>query len=216
MTEQQPMKMAAAEALWNTTDYAPFSLFAWGDVSQGKNKFDLTVPDGLSILATNTRSGTVEGISDVQAQLEATYGPGNYKPNIAVTYWTFRIMVGTGLLAALIGFVGLWLMWSHKLDTTRWFLRLLPWAIALPYIGNISGWVFTEMGRQPWVVYGLQKTADGVSPGVSAWTVGISLFGFVVLYGVLGIVDYLLLRRYAKAGPTEETTPEEVGAALSY
>ena len=149
-------------------------------------------------------------------QPKADAAPGDYTPNVAVTYWTFRIMVGTGLLAALIGFAGLWLMWSKKLESARWFLRLAVPAIAIPYIGNISGWVFTEMGRQPWVVYGLQLTRDGVSPTVSAWTVGISLAGFVALYGVLGVVDFILLRRYAKAGPTDESTPDDVGAALAY
>jgi cytochrome d ubiquinol oxidase subunit I len=216
MFEQQPMKMASAEALWETTDYAPFSLFAVGDVTQNRNRIEITVPDGLSILATNSASGTVDGITELQARYEAEFGPGNYIPNLFVTYWTFRIMTGLGMVAVVFGFVGLWLMWHHKLERTTWYLRLALPAIALPYLANVTGWIFTEMGRQPWVVYGLQTTAAGVSPSVSAWTVAISLVGFTLLYGGLGAVDVWLMRKYAKNGPTEERTADEVGAALAY
>ena len=106
MTEVQPMKMASAEALWNTEDRAEFSLFAIGDLSEGKNTVSVAVPDLLSVLATNTLTGRVEGINDLQKQYVQQSGPGNYVPMVGVTYWTFRIMVGVGLLMIAVSALG--------------------------------------------------------------------------------------------------------------
>jgi cytochrome bd ubiquinol oxidase subunit I len=216
MTEQQPMKMAAAEALWDTEEGAAFSLFAVGDVENGRNHVNVTVPNALSVLATNSLDGRVEGINDVQAAYETRYGPGAYIPNVGLTYWTFRLMTGAGFVAIAIGAVGLWLLYRHRLETSKWYLRIVVAAIALPFLAASTGWIFTEMGRQPWVVFGLQQTADGVSPTIGAWTVGLSLVGYTLLYGALAVVDLWLMRRYAKAGPTEERTAEDVGAAMAY
>jgi cytochrome d ubiquinol oxidase subunit I len=201
MTRQQPMKMAAAEALWNTKSHAGFSLFADGDVSGGRNKVDLEVPDGLSLLATDHTNGAVQGVTQVQAAEVARYGPGNYVPVVGLAYWCFRLMIGFGSLAGLIG-AALVVQWRRgKLLGSRRLLRVATWSVALPLLANTAGWLFTETARQPWLVYGLLKTSAGVSPNVSTTMVAFSLVGFVALYGVLGVIAARLFIRTAREGP---------------
>ena len=203
MTRQQPMKMAAAEALYTTRTSAPFSLFAVApfEHTPSRDTFDLTIPHGLSVLATNTWSGKVEGINALNAQYQARYGPGDYAPIVGLTYWTFRVMTGIGFVLAAFSALGLFLLWRGALETSRRYLRLSVWAIALPFLANAAGWIFTEMGRQPWVVQGLLKTSDAVSPSVPAWEVGITLAGFALLYGVLAGIDGFLMFRFARRSP---------------
>ncbi len=217
MTTQQPMKMAAAEALYTTRSGAPFSLFAVApfEHTPTRSTFDITIPHGLSILATNSWNGKVEGINDLQRAYRAKYGPGDYAPIVGVTYWTFRIMTGIGFLVAALTALGMLLLWRGTLETSRRYLRVLTYAIALPILANASGWIFTEMGRQPWVVQGLLKTSDAVSPSVSAWEVGLTLAGFTLLYGLLAAADGWLMFRYAKSVPPDApsagdgSTPED-------
>ena len=208
MTEQQPMKMAAAEALWDTSTPASFSLFTIGTLDGSEEVWSLRVPNVLSFMATGSWDGTVEGIDDVQAAQERLHGPGDYRPNIPVTYWTFRLMVGFGALMALLSLAGLWVFRRDRTPRSVWFHRAAIAAIALPTLANSAGWIFTEMGRQPWAVFGIMTTADGVSPTVPAGTVLTSLIVFTVLYGVLAVVDGLLMYRYAKAGPPEPAPGE--------
>lgn len=208
MTKQQPMKMAAAEALWHTKSNAPFSLFAYGDVSKGRNKIDLTVPDGLSILATDRPSGTVQGITEVQAAEAAKYGPGNYKPIIGLAYWCFRLMIGFGALAGLIATALLFLWHRGRLFASQRWLRIGTWTLLLPLLANSAGWLFTETARQPWLVYGLLKTQDGVSTNVSSGFVLATLIGFTALYGVLGVICFRIARRIIQRGPDTEPTGE--------
>ena len=207
MTDQQPMKMAAAEANWETTHNAPFSLFAVGDVSHGKNKIDIAIPDGLSILAKNRANATVQGINDVQAAERAEYGPGSYVPVVWLAYWCFRLMIGFGVLAGLIG-AWMLLQWRRgRLTSSPFMLRVATWTVALPLAANTAGWLFTETARQPWLVYGLLKTSDGVSTNVGSGVVLASLIGFTALYGVLGVICFRIVRRIAKAGPDAPVAP---------
>ncbi len=208
MTEQQPMKMAAAEALWDTASPASFSLFTIGTLDGSKEVWSIRVPGVLSFMATGHWNGTVDGINDVQAAEEKTYGPGEYRPNIPVTYWTFRAMVGFGLLMVLLSLIGLWVLRRERMP--RWFTFAAIVSLALPTLANSVGWIFTEMGRQPWAVFGLMTTADGVSPTVPAGTVLTSLIVFTVLYGGLAVVDGVLMYRYAKAGPPAAPTESDV------
>lgn len=215
MTEQQPMKMAAAEALWDSTDHAGFSLFAYGDVSQGRNKIDISIPDGLSILATNRPSGFVEGINDLQADSEARFGPGNYIPIVGLAYWSFRLMIGFGILAGLVA-LAMVVQWRRgRLDRSNGLLRAATWLVALPLLANAAGWIFTETARQPWLVYGLLQTKDGVSPNVGAGFVLTTLIGFTLLYGVLGVICFKIARRIAIAGPDPAAPPTAAAAAES-
>jgi cytochrome bd ubiquinol oxidase subunit I len=203
MTEQQPMKMAAAEALYTTQEGAEFSLFAVGNLDNSEPGLNITVPHLLSVLATNTWNGKVEGINQIQADYEQRYGPGSYVPIVWVQYWSFRLMVGAGFaMIALTGW-GLLRIRQGKLAESRRFLWLLPFAIALPHISNTFGWIFTEMGRQPWIVFGLQLTREAVSPVVSVLMVTITIVGFTIVYvALLGLAAWLM-GRYAKAGPPE-------------
>ncbi len=202
MVEQQPMKMAAAEMLWDSEDPAALSIFSTSDLEAKKNIIDIRIPGGLSFLSYNTFTGEVMGINDLQAQYEQQYGPGNYIPDVYLSYWTFRIMVGVGFLMALICVVGLWLWWKKdlKIQNKLWFGFFL--ALFLPYLANTTGWLLTEMARQPWVVYGLLKTADAFSPNLTPGMVLTSLLVFTVVYGALMVVDVYLLVKFAKAGPS--------------
>ena len=208
MTRVQPMKMAAAEALYHDQQGAPFSLLAIGTPDGKHLLLDVTVPHLLSVLATNTWNGTVQGIDDLQTRYQQQYGPGDYTPIIPVTYWSFRLMAGAGLVLAAFTAVGLWLLYRRRFDTAGWFHRGAFAALFLPFLANWSGWIFTEMGRQPWVVFGLLKTARGVSPTVGAGSVAISLAAFTLLYGFLAAVEGYLILKLVRLGPRAEATDE--------
>lgn len=230
MFKQQPMKMAAAEALWDGESPAPFSIFAYGDVDKGHNTVAIEVPGLLSFLAKDDFTSYVPGINDVNKAEQAAYGPGDYRPNIPTAYWGFRWMIGFGMTSFAVGLAGLWLtrrkVWlapEHRtgddepphLMLTRnkqlgpvlsaWYWRIGLLTMGFPLIANSWGWIFTETGRQPWAVYGLLKTEDAVSPTVSTGEVLTSLIVFTALYGILAVVEVKLLLKYAKAGPPELT-----------
>ena len=209
----QPMKMAAAEALYHTSTPAPFSLLTIGSLNGSHPIFTLELPRLLSFLGTGNWSGTVQGINDLQAQYAAQYGPGSYIPVIPVTYWSFRAMIGAGMLAALIAIVSLWVTRRGKTPAHGkrglWRATLYLGAIILPLLpllGNSTGWIMTEMGRQPWVVYGQMKTAAGVSAN-SAGEVLTSLIVFTVLYGALAVIEVGLMLKYIRGGLTSEPPP---------
>jgi cytochrome d ubiquinol oxidase subunit I len=207
--EAQPMKLAAAEALWETEQPASFSIFTLGDLSGKKEIFSIRIPGVVSLLTCNNFTCEVKGINDLQAEFEQTYGPGDYVPFLPITYWSFRGMVGAGLLMILLAGIGLYLVLTGKTGRYPKFLTLLLLAIPLPYLANSSGWLLAETGRQPWVVYGLMKTADGVSQVVGPGTVLFSLLTFTVVYGVLMAADVYLLAKYARKGVNgEEGAPQ--------
>jgi len=203
MVETQPMKMAAAEALYKTSTGADasFSIFTLGTPDGVHELFSIRIPYLLSFLSTHTLNGTVEGINDLQAQYVQLYGPGDYTPTIWVTYWAFRWMIGLGMLHVLVAVVGLWLTRKGRMPTNRWVWKAAIWAFPLSMLAMIVGWVFTEMGRQPWIVFSLMKTEDGVSPGVTGLTVLISLIAFTAVYGALAVVEFSLMKRAAQKGP---------------
>ena len=212
MTEQQPMKMAAAEAIWDTQAPASFSVFTIGTPDGESELYSLRIPYLLSYLATGDFTAPVEGIRDVQRDSEERFGPGDYRPIIPVTYWSFRYMIGFGMLTSALSLLGLWLLRGGRIPESRWFYRAAIWTLPFPLIANSFGWLFTEMGRQPWVVYGLMFTRDGVSPLVGPATVATSLIVLMLLYLVLAIIEVRLLIRYAKAGPPEDDYAESGGA----
>jgi cytochrome bd ubiquinol oxidase subunit I len=208
MIESQPMKMAAAEALWETENPASFSILTIGDLSQRREVFSLRLPNMLSLLAYNQLNGEVKGIYDLQAEYEALYGPGDYIPPVAVTYWTFRIMAGAGTLMLALALYALFMVMGDLYNERPIVLRVFLLAISLPYLANTAGWLMTELGRAPWVVFGLMKIEDAVSPTVSGWEVLISLLGFALLYGALMVADVYLLVKFARQGVPSEV--EEV------
>ena len=209
MIRIQPMKMAAAEALWNSEDPAAMSLFTIGDEKERRDVFAVRIPGALSFLAYNRFSGEVKGINDLQREYESTYGPGDYVPPVAISYWTFRIMVGAGFLMLLLMLVSLRAVMKDRVADSPRTLKWMFWALGLPILANSTGWIFTEMARQPWIVFGLQKTADAVSNTVGAGEVAFSLVAFTLLYAVLIVVDIKLLTRYARAGVTGQAPGAE-------
>jgi cytochrome d ubiquinol oxidase subunit I len=208
MVQTQPMKMAAAEALYNTSKNASFSLFTLGTPDGHTELFSIRIPNLLSFLSTHTFDGQVEGLNDLQAQYVTAYGPGDYMPIIWLTYWAFRWMIGLGALAMLVAVIGLWLTRKGNVNLKKWQWNTAIWMVPLPLLAISVGWMFTEMGRQPWIVFGLMKTADGVSPGVAASDVLISLIVFTLLYGALAVVEFKLLMKAVKAGPNDDLIAE--------
>ena len=219
MTEVQPMKMAAAEALYDTEDScAPFSIFTIGTPDGTGERFAITIPCLLSFLGTGSFDGKVEGINDLREQYQETYGqdpgatyysPDGYVPIIPVTYWTFRWMIGFGVLVAFGALLILWLTRKGRAPTSRWFGRM---AIGLPVVavlGSSAGWIFTEMGRQPWVVFGLMTTRNGVSPGVSVAEAWISVVALTLLYAVLAVIEIGLLVRFVRRGADPFVEPPD-------
>ena len=197
------MKMAAAEALYKTSTGADasFSIFTLGTPDGVHELFSIRVPYLLSFLSTHSLNGTVEGINDLQAQYTQLYGPGDYTPTIWITYWAFRWMIGLGMLHVAIAVVGLWLTRKGRTPTRAWQWKIAIWAMPLSLLAMIVGWIFTEMGRQPWIVFSLMKTADGVSPGTTGLEVLISLVAFTAIYGTLAVVEFKLIKRAAQKGP---------------
>jgi cytochrome d ubiquinol oxidase subunit I len=210
MVATQPMKMAAAEAMYETSTgaEASFSIFTLGTPDGVHELFSIRIPYLLSFLSTHTFNGTVEGINNLQDQYQTLYGPGDYSPIIWITYWSFRWMIGLGLLHILVAVVGLWLTRKGQLPTNKWVWKAAVWSFPLSLAAMIIGWVFTEMGRQPWLVFGLLKTSDGVSPGVTGIEVLISLVVFTLVYGSLAVVEFRLIKKAAQAGPAELREPE--------
>ena len=209
MTEQQPMKMAAAEALYTTQESAPFSLLTIGTLDGSRSVFQIDIPSVLSFMATGDFKGTVEGVNNLQAEYEKTYGPGDYTPNIPMAYWTFRLMIGFGAIAVLIALLTLWRMRKGGMPSGKWFL---PAMISLPFTPLLAiamGWIFTETARQPWAVFGLIKTADGVSAVVSAGSVLFTMIVFTLLYGVLAFIEIGLTLKVIQNGPAEEFDYED-------
>ena len=222
MTETQPMKMAAAEALYNTASGADasFSVFSLGTPDGAHEIFSIRIPYLLNFLSNGTFDGTVEGIRDLQAEYTAQYcgadalltcpSDGAFAPIIWVTYWSFRWMIGLGAFAALVSAVGLWITRKNQ-DLPKWVWKVAIWTAPIPMLASLVGWVFTEMGRQPWIVFGVMTTEQGVSPGVPGWAVAISLAVFTIVYGALAVVEFKLITRAAKEGPPEIEEHSETG-----
>jgi cytochrome d ubiquinol oxidase subunit I len=228
----QPMKIAAAEALWNTCpSHCSFSAFQIGGGNNDQTPTQIfNIPDLLSILATNHVNGEVQGMNQLQAEDVKKYGPGDYVPNVFVQYWSMRVMAYLATLVMAFALWGAWLLYRRKLQTSRWFLRVAPWVIIGPFLINTAGWLLTESGRQPWIVQGLMKTANGVSPSVSATDIWISLIVFYVIFIAFGIADAWLMIRFGRKPldhdpiatltdehpPTDAETSDEDEPALVY
>jgi cytochrome bd ubiquinol oxidase subunit I len=206
ITDYQPMKIASTEAQWETCQPCGFSLFQIGGFTTEDEtpSFDIVIPKLLSFLATGSFNGQVVGMNELQSQYEREYGRGqNYKPPVETTYWAMRVMAYLGSLVFLVFAVGALLWWRKRFERYRWFLWAGVCTIPLPYIAALAGWVLTEVGRQPWIVWGLLKTADANSPSVSSSTIWLSLLAFGLLYGLLTVLNFVLLRRYARLDPPE-------------
>ena len=199
MYETQPMKFAAIEAHWETSQPASFSILTIGDLTGTREVWSMRMPRILSFLACNNFDCEVRGVYEIQEEYAAEYGPGDYIPLMVVTYWTFRFMMAVGLLMMLLSFLFL-LATRKQYENAKW-MKWVPWVIALPYIANTSGWILTEMGRQPWIVQGLLTVEKAVSPNLTTLDLLISLIGYLVIYGSLAGAMFYLMKKYAIAGP---------------
>ena len=203
MVQQQPMKMAAAEGLYETQTNAGFSIFTVGNLEGTRAVTEIKIPGLLSYLATGSFDGQVKGINDLQAEYSNTYGQGWYAPNIPSTYWTFRLMIGMGMLAMAYGLWALWVTRRGRTPRSALFMTAAKVMPFMPLLAISFGWMFTELGRQPWLVFGTLRTADGVSSGVTAGSVLFTMLGFTALYGVLAVVEVGLFTKTIKQGPPE-------------
>jgi cytochrome bd ubiquinol oxidase subunit I len=186
----QPTKLAAVEAQWKTESHVPFFMIALPDPGAGRNIVEaLPIPGLLSFLAYHDPNATVQGLNDF---------PPAERPPIIVSFLGFRLMVGLGFLFVLCALLSVIFAWTKTLELRRWFLRVMAIALVLPYLASELGWIVAEIGRQPWIVYGLLKTADAVSRPITPGDVLGSLVGFLCIYGTLAAVDAFLLARYAK------------------
>ncbi|QBR93882.1 cytochrome ubiquinol oxidase subunit I [Nocardioides euryhalodurans] len=224
MTEVQPMKMAAAEALYETEQPAAFSVITIGTLDGSEETFSIKIPGLLSYLATGSTDGEVQGINDLREQYVATYGldpgekyysPGDYTPMIPLTYWSFRLMIGLGVLAAVLAG---WILWATRRGAVPGGRAILWAAVSLPFLplaANSAGWIFTEVGRQPWSVFGLMTTAQSVSPTVSTGEALTSLIVLTLVYGVLAVVEVKLMLTYIRRGADplteQDLSPEPPG-----
>jgi cytochrome d ubiquinol oxidase subunit I len=217
MVAAQPMKMAAAEAMYHTATgaNASFSIFTLGTPDGVHELFSIRIPYLLSFLSTHTFDGTVEGINNLQEQYTQLYGPGDYAPIIWVTYWSFRWMIGLGIAHILVAVAGLWVTRKGKSPKT-WIWKIAIWSFPMSLLAMSVGWVFTEMGRQPWLVFGLLKTADGVSPNVSGLEILISLIAFTLLYGALAVVEFRLILKAVQKGPDDAPEPDPVSGEIKH
>jgi cytochrome d ubiquinol oxidase subunit I len=194
----QAPKLAAMESHWETQTGAPYTVFSWPDSKNEKNVFEfLKIPKGLSLMTFHSGNAAVTGLKDF---------PPAERPPVLPTFLAFKFMVLLGLC-----FLALALWAWLKGRKTEWgdnplLLRILPWVIPLPYVAIQLGWLVAEIGRQPWIVYGLMKTSDAVSPAVSSSQVIFSLIGFTLLYGFLAVVDIALLLKHARKGPDPDAS----------
>jgi cytochrome d ubiquinol oxidase subunit I len=215
MTEVQPMKMAAAEGLYDTTSSAPFSVLSIGSLDGSEATRIIEIPGLLSFMATGSFDGTVEGINDLKVseqemaqQVAERYGPqvaalvtaDSYTPLIPLTYWSFRFMIGLGALTMLFAALTLWGTRKGAVPVSTWWVWVAVLTPLAPVFANSWGWIFTEVGRQPWIVYGLMTTSTGVSPSVSTGEVWFSMIAYTLVYAVLAVIEIKLFLTYVRRG----------------
>jgi cytochrome bd ubiquinol oxidase subunit I len=209
LVKVQPIKISAAEAIWESeSPDADFVVVASIDQKNESNPFEITIPKALSFLLYNKFEGGVIGLKDLQTEAVAKYGPGNYIPAVALTFWSFRIMVGVGFLMGLLALLAILKPKIKFLTKNPLFMKLLLPSMALPYIASTCGWILTEEARQPWIVYGLQKTQEAVSPNLTTGDVLFSLVLFIVLLGALIAVTGWLMYQAGTSEPKVEEAAE--------
>jgi cytochrome d ubiquinol oxidase subunit I len=222
MFEQQPIKMAAAEGLCETETNAPFSLLTIGDLNGDCDsvRHIIAIPGLTSYLAEGDFDAEVRGLNELQVYYTERYGEGDYQPNLAVTYWSFRFMIGLGMFSGAVALATLWLTRRGRVSDSTWLRRAAVYTIPTPFLAGSFGWIFTEMGRQPFVVAPNPTGSDqiflmtmfGVSEAVSVWEVATSMTIFTIVYAVLGVFWYRLMVRYSAEGaPQVDSAQFDVG-----
>ncbi|MDF2868153.1 MAG: cydA, partial [Gammaproteobacteria bacterium] len=196
----QPLKTAAMEGLWDTQRGAPFVLFAIPDQHRQKNSYSLAIPYAASLINTHSLNGEMVGLK--------TVSPHN-QPYVPLVFFSFRIMIGIGLLMTLVALTGLWLFFTKRLYTSRWFLRLCIFMSPTGFIALLAGWITSETGRQPWIVYNLIRTHDALAH-ITLSQVLISFISLILVYLIIFCVFYVrYLGRILQHGPTTEVLPAD-------
>jgi len=201
IAKAQPMKLAAAEALWESANPAYFTVIAAIDESNQKNTFEVVIPGALSFLVYNSFQGQISGMKEIQKKYEKEHGPANYIPPVKPVFWSFRVMVVAGGWLIIISLLGLYLNYKGKLESNNLALTALMWTGPVPFIANSTGWFMTEIGRQPWIVFGLQRVEQGVSPNLTVNDVWITLIIFTIVYAFLAGAAIYLWRLIIMQGP---------------
>ncbi|GAB3671453.1 cytochrome ubiquinol oxidase subunit I [Salinisphaera aquimarina] len=191
--EYQPQKIAAMEAHWDTEKGAALALFAWPDSANETNHFEIAIPHFASLILTHEWNGELVGLKDF---------PRDERPPVAPIFFSFRIMVGLGMLMLLAGMTGLWLAWRRALFDTPWYHRFLVAMTPSGFVAVLAGWITTEIGRQPYTVYGLMRTSDSVSP-VGGPSVLATLITFVIVYGIVFGAGLYYIIRVVRTGPEQ-------------
>lgn len=212
LAKAQPMKLAAVEALWETKDPAPFTLYTTIDENNQQNSTQIAVPGLLSFLVYNDFKGEITGIKDLQRTFVETFGAGNYIPDITGLFWSFRVMIAAGIIMTALIFLAAFLLPKNKLENHPILLKALLFTLPLPFIANSTGWYITEGGRQPWIVYGLQSVESAISQNITTMEIWISLVGFTLIYSILAIVAIYVSIKFIKQGPPTLNQLEEKGA----
>ena len=198
VAKTQPSKFAAMESVWDSKKGVGLNLLLLPDPIKECNSVEqLCIPNAVSLLAFHTPDAEIKGLKEF---------PPEMRPPVLPTFLSFRLMVGLGTFFILASFLAVVLSRGRNLEKNRLFLTIMLCAIPLPYIANQLGWVVAEVGRQPWIVYGIMKTGDGVSKSLAMSQVVFSLLGFTLLYGALGAIDIYLLAKYARKGPDDDLT----------
>lgn len=201
LAKSQPLKIAAMEGHWETEAPASFSVIGIVDQEKQENTWEIKVPKFLSLMLFNDLTSEFKGLIDLQAEEVAKYGPGDYIPPVIISYWSSRTMIGIGLLMVLLSSLAVWWSRKDKFVDLKWFLKILVPAGLLPTIAITAGWIIAETGRWPWIVHGLQKIEDAVSPTITPGNIIFSLVSFVVLYSVLGFIGIKLMLKYGTNDP---------------
>jgi cytochrome d ubiquinol oxidase subunit I len=199
--EHQPVKVAAMEAHWDGSKPADLVLFAWPNAKEERNDFEISIPNLASFIITHDFNGTFKGLNNFKAE---------ERPPVLPVFFAFRVMVGVGLLMIALGLYGAFLWARGHLFDKGWYLTSLTYTWPLGFIAIVAGWWVTETGRQPYLVYGVLKTADAVS-NVSFWPVLTSLILFVLVYSSVFSMGILLINRLIEKGPAGKAVEEEEG-----
>ena len=206
--EHQPVKVAAMEGHWETLTEAPLVLFAWPNMAEARNDYAVEIPYLGSLILTHSLDGKLQGLKSV---------PAEDRPYVPLVFFAFRIMVGIGLIMIAVAVVGAWLRHRGRLYDESWYLTAVIWIAPLGFVATIAGWVVTETGRQPWVVYNVMRTADGLTPSIDTGEVAFSLAVLFIVYAVLLFSFLYYLFKFIRQGPDmDEALPHQDRTVLGH
>ncbi len=189
--EHQPAKVAAMEGHWETGGQVPLLLFALPDQQAEQNRLEVGIPKLASVILKHDPDGVVQGLKDFEPE---------HRPPVAVVFWSFRVMVAIGMLMIIVGLLGAWHVWRGTLKSSPRFLRVLTWMIPAPFIAVLAGWFVTEIGRQPYLIYGVMTAAEAVTPSLKGWMVLVTIAGYVAVYAVVFTAGLHYLRKVIQHG----------------